>query len=129
MQEQHNDSMTPPPCPLLALPPELLSSIALHCCSARSLLRLSSTCTHLHALIISDPESSGALWLGLLISSGYPDVETITSDRAMQTAKERYCRQCDTVVSRNRMYYTGNVCINCEFSHPSSVWAPEPMES
>ena len=110
---------------LLALPSELLELIALHAGPAAA-LRLSATCRHLHTLIVDD---SDALWLAFLRWHNYPDHDTVPAIQAKQLAREWYCRQCDTIVGRNRMYYTGNICINCEFKYPSEVWAPEPMVS
>ena len=110
---------------MLALPPELLSAIAVHA-GPQAAIRLSATCSLLHSLIVDD---SDALWLAFLAAHGYPEYQAVPASRARETAKEWYCRQCDTIVSRNRMFYTGNICINCEYKYPSEVWAPEPMVS
>merc|ERR1711939_505018 len=93
---------------ILTLPDEILYDI-LVAAGPASAASTSATCHRLR-----DAFNSAAVWKRFLEAFAYPDHHEVAADSARSVALEHYCRSCDTIVPR--MFYTGNICITCEYS-------------
>lgn len=118
--EDSSSAAAPKTPPILQLPDEVLCEILI-AAGPSSAVRASKTCHRLHAIL-----NTAATWKRFLATSGYPNHHEVEPEAARSVILEHYCRSCDTIVPR--MFYTGNLCIACEYVQiKNEVWANEPM--
>lgn len=109
---------------LLSLPDELLARIVAQT-GPPGAVKLARCCKRLHSVV-----EDGSTWREMLLLSSYGE-DLIASDnqpvQARQIAKQQFCRECRQIVSRTMLFYTGNICITCEYKDPSNEVYRIPM--